>query len=93
MACTTDALRRQSVQRRQYAKDQFQRLMADNGVTCLMSRSRNIWDKAAMESCFSSLKTERVARNVDRTRDEAKADVFGDIEAFLKSLKPPAAPQ
>ena len=66
----------------QYTSDQFQRLMADHGVTCSMSRSGNVWDNAAMESFFSSLKTERTARKVYRTRDEAKADVFDYIERF-----------
>jgi putative transposase len=36
--------------------------MTDNGITCSMSRSGNVWDNAAMESFFSSLKTERIAR-------------------------------
>lgn len=66
----------------QYTSDQFQRLMADHGVTCSMSRSGNVWDNAAMESFFSSLKTERTARKVYRTRDEARADVFDYIERF-----------
>jgi putative transposase len=56
--------------------------MADNGVTCSMSRSGNVWDKAAMESFFSSLKTERMASKVYRTRDQPKADVFDYIERF-----------
>ena len=47
-----------------------------------MSRSGNVWDNAAMESFFSSLKTERTARKIYRTRDEAKADVFDYIERF-----------
>jgi putative transposase len=34
--------------------------MADNGITCSMSRAGNVWDKAAMESFFSSLKSERI---------------------------------
>ena len=38
--------------------------------------------RAAMESFFSSLKTERVARKVYRTRDQAGADVFDYIERF-----------
>jgi putative transposase len=42
----------------------------------------NVWDNAAMESFFSSLKTERTARKTYRTRDEAKADVFDYIERF-----------
>ena len=56
--------------------------MADNGVTCSMSRAGNVWDNAAMESFFSSLKTERTARKTYRTRDQAKADVFEYIERF-----------
>jgi putative transposase len=35
-----------------------------------------------MESFFSSLKTERTARKIYRSRDEAKADVFDCIECF-----------
>ena len=42
----------------------------------------NVWDNAAMESFFSSLKTERTANKTYRTRDEAKADVFDYIERF-----------
>jgi len=54
----------------------------DHGVVCSMSRSGNVWDNAAMESFFSSLKTERTARRMYRTRDDAKADVFDYIERF-----------
>lgn len=57
-------------------------LIADHGVTCSMSRSGNVWDNAAKESFFSSLKTERTARKVYRTCDEARADVFDYIERF-----------
>ena len=66
----------------QYTSEQFQRLMADQGITCSMSRSGNCWDNAAMESFFSSLKTERTARKNYRTRNEARADVFDYIECF-----------
>ena len=37
---------------------------------------------SAMESFFSSMKTERTARKVYRTRDAARADVFDYIERF-----------
>jgi putative transposase len=47
-----------------------------------MSRSGNVWDNAAMESFFSSLKTERTARKVYRTRGQARADEFDSIERF-----------
>jgi putative transposase len=74
-----DALLHHSDQGSQYTSEQFQGLMADNGVTCSMSRSGNVWDNAAMESFFSSLKTERTARKTYRSRDQARADVFDYI--------------
>jgi putative transposase len=77
-----DALLHHSDQGSQYTSEQFQRLMTDNGVTCSMSRSGNVWDNAAMESFFSSLKTERIARKTYRTRNHARAKVFDYIERF-----------
>jgi putative transposase len=53
----------------------------------LQSRSGNVWDNAAMESFFSSLKTERAARKTYRTRNEAKADVFDYIECFYNAKR------
>jgi putative transposase len=82
-----DALLHHSDQGSQYASEQFQRLLADNDVTCSMSRSGNVWDNAAMESFFSSLKTERTARRVYRTRDQARADVFDYIERFYNAAR------
>ena len=82
-----DALLHHSDQGSQYTSEQFQRLMADNGVTCSMSRSGNVWDNAAMESFFSSLKTERIARKTYRTRNHAKADVFDYIERFYNPTR------
>jgi len=77
-----DALLHHSDRGSQYTSEQFQWLIADNGVACSMSRSGNAWDNAAMESFFSSLKTERTGRKTYRTRDEARADVFDYIERF-----------
>jgi len=76
------ALLHHSDQGSQYSSEQFQRLLEDNGIQCSMSRSGNVWDNAAMESFFSTLKTERVYRKYYRTRDEAKSDVFDYIERF-----------
>lgn len=75
-----DVLLYHSDQDSQYTSEQFQSPMANHGLTCSMSRSGNVWENAAMESFFSSLKTERTARKVYRTRDDAKADVFDYIE-------------
>jgi putative transposase len=77
-----DALLHHSDRGSQYTSEQFLRLMADHGVICSMSRSGNVWDNAAMESFFSSLKTERTGRKLYRTRDDAKSDVFDYIERF-----------
>jgi putative transposase len=77
-----DALLHHSDRGSQYTSEQFQRLMADHGVICSMSRSGNVWDNAAMESFFSSLKTERTGQKTYRSRDDAKADVFNYIERF-----------
>ena len=77
-----NALLHHSDQGSQYTSEQFRLLLEDNGVNCSMSRSGNVWDNAAMESFFSSLKTERTARKTYRTRVQAKADVFDYIERF-----------
>lgn len=82
-----NALLHHSDQGSQYSSEQFQRLMADSGIVCSMSRSGNVWDNAAMESFFSSLKTERTARKIYRTRNEAKADVFDYIERFYNVVR------
>ena len=66
----------------QYTSEPFQRLLADHGVTCSVSRAGNVWDNAVRESFFSSLKTERTAAKLYRTRAQAKADVFDYIECF-----------
>jgi putative transposase len=87
-----DALLHHSDQGSQYKSEQFQRLMGDHGITCSMSRSGNVWDNAAMESFFSSLKTERTARKVYRTRNDAGADVFDYIERFYNPKRRHSTP-
>src|SRR5271170_5851464 len=82
IATSLEKVLRRMFESAQYTSEQFQKLMSDHGVVCSMSRSGNVWDNAAMESFFSSLKTERTARKTYRTRDQAKADVFDYIECF-----------
>lgn len=64
----------------QYTSENSQKLLAAHGIVCSMSRRRNCWDNAAMESFFSTLKTERLNRKHYRTRDALCADVFDYIE-------------
>ena len=40
-----------------------------------------------MESFFSSMKTERIARKVYRSREQARADVFDYIERFYNPVR------
>jgi putative transposase len=61
--------------------------MSDNSVDYSMSRSGNVWDNAAMESSFSSLKTELIGRKPYRTREGARADVFDYIERFYNTVR------
>ncbi len=78
-----ESLLHHSDQGSQYTSDQFQRLLAEQGITCSMSRAGEVWDNSAMESFFSTLKIERVnRRGLYKTRQAAKADVFDYIECF-----------
>lgn len=88
-----DPIPNHSDQGSQYTAELFQRLLADNGITCSKSRAGNVRNRAmvtplvqvtmarpAVGIIFSSLKTERAAGKVYRTRDEARADVVDSIE-------------
>lgn len=81
------ALLHHSDQGSQYTSEHFQQLLKEQGITCSMSRAGEVWDNSAMESFFSSLKTERTARKVYRTREQARADVFDYIERFYNSIR------
>jgi putative transposase len=82
-----DALMHHSDRGSQYSSEPFQRLLRDLGVTCSMSRSGNVWDNSVVESFFSSLKTERVARKHYLTRDAARTDIFDYIERFYNPIR------
>ena len=81
------ALLHHSDQGSQYTSEHFQELLKEQGITCSMSRAGEVWDNSAMESFFSSLKTERTARKVYRTRGQARSDVFDYIECFYNPTR------
>ena len=81
------ALLHHSDQGSQYTSEHFRGLLKDQGITCSMSRAGEVWDNSAMESFFSSLKTERTSRKVYRTRTEARSDVFDYIERFYNQTR------
>ncbi len=66
----------------QYTSKRFQDLLNEHGITCGMSHAGEVWDNSAMESFFSSMKTECIARKVCRSRDQARAEVFDYVERF-----------
>ena len=81
------ALLHHSDQGSQYTGEHFQQLLKEQDISCSMSRAGEVWDNSAMESFFSSLKTERTARKVYRTRQQARADVFDYIERFYNPTR------
>jgi putative transposase len=62
-------------------------VLKEQGITCSMSRAGEVGDNSAMESFFSSMKKERVASKVYRTREEARSDVFDYIERFYNPTR------
>ena len=66
----------------QYASHDYQKLLAQHGFLCSMSRTGDCYDNAAMESFFHSLKVEQTEGKRYATREEAKADVFEYLESY-----------
>jgi len=71
----------------QYASDHYRRRLADERITCSMSRRGDCWDNAPMESFFATLKKELVHREEYPTRDAARASVFEYIEVFYNRVR------
>lgn len=66
----------------QYASAEYRRLLAAHGLEASMSRAGNCYDNAAMESFWSTLKSELVHRRTFATRAEARAAIFEHVEVF-----------
>ena len=66
----------------QYTSNDWQRFLKANNLQISMSRKGNCHDNAVAESFFSLLKTERIKRQIYKTRTDAKADIFNYIEMF-----------
>jgi putative transposase len=71
----------------QYGSDDWLRFCKEHHLDPSMSRRGNCWDNAVAESFFSSLKKERIRKQIYRTRDLAKADVFDYIEMFYNRTR------
>jgi putative transposase len=66
----------------QYGSDAWRRFCRSNHLTPSMSRKANCWDNAVAESFFSSLKKERVKRQIYKNRELATKDVADYIDSF-----------
>ena len=52
-----------------------------------MSRKGNCWDNAVAESFFSSLKKERIKKQIYKNRELAIADVADYIDSFYNETR------
>ncbi len=66
----------------QYASAEYRHLLAVHGLEPSMSRAGNCYDNAAMESFWSTLKSELVHRQTFATRAQARAAIFEYVEVF-----------
>lgn len=66
----------------QYTSKQFTRLLSRHGIRQSLSRPRQVWDNAVMESFYSTLKVELIHRHAWPTRAQARQAVFEFVEVF-----------
>jgi transposase InsO family protein len=83
--CPGSGLLHHSDQGCTYASDDYRRALEAQGITCSMSRRGNCYDNAAMESWFSTLKSELGERFP--SPQEAKHDLFDYIEVFYNQKR------
>ena len=66
----------------QYASDDYLYLLESQNMMPSMSGKGDCWDNAAMESFWSTLKTELVHHERYATHEQARASIFEYIEVF-----------
>ena len=71
----------------QYCSEEYQRLLAEHGYICSMSRKGNCWDNAPIESFWGKLKQEHLNDFHFRTRNEAKMEIFWYIEIYHRHYR------
>jgi transposase InsO family protein len=71
----------------QYAANDYRKLLRARRITCSMSRKGNCWDNAVAESFFSSLKKERIKKQIYKNRELAIADVADYIDTFYNRTR------
>jgi putative transposase len=76
-----------SDQETQYGSDVWRRFCRSNNLLPSMSRRTNCWDNAVAESFFSSLKKERIKKQIYRDRELAMTDVTDYIVTFYNRTR------
>jgi putative transposase len=71
----------------QYGSDAWRRFCRSNHLEPSMSRKGNCWDNAVAESFFSSLKKERIKKQIYKNRELAVADMADYIENFYNPTR------
>jgi transposase InsO family protein len=66
----------------QYCSHDYQKLLAENGLICSMSKRGDCFDNAAMESWNHSFKVEAIHGEKFATREDAKNHIFEYIEVY-----------
>lgn len=83
--CPGAGLLHHSDQGSPYASEDYQDVLAAQGITCSMSRRGNCYDNAVMESFFSTVKSE-LGDRFD-SHGEAKMELFDYIEVFYNQRR------
>ena len=68
-----------------YASEDYQDVLTARGITCSMSRRGNCYDKAVMESFFSTVRSELADRF--ENFGEAKMELFDYLEVFYNQRR------
>lgn len=71
----------------QYGSDAWRRFCRSHRLEPSMSRKGNCWDNAVAESFFSSLKKERIKKQIYKNRELALADMADYIARFYNSTR------
>ena len=71
----------------QFGSDAWRRFCRSNHLEPSMSRKGNCWDNAVVESFFSSLKKERIKKQIYKNRELALADVTDYIVTFYNRTR------
>lgn len=83
--CPDAGLLHHSDQGSPYASEDYQDVLAAQGITCSMSRRGNCYDNAVMESFFSTV-TNELGDRFD-SHGEAKMELFDYIEVFYNQRR------